>query len=46
MWCTTSSATPNSAYSFSSVLKQCAQVATTFLALASLNTSAFCMASI
>ena len=45
MWCTTSSSTPNSAYSFFSVLKQCAQVETTFLTLVSLNTSAFCIAS-
>ena len=46
MWCTTSSETPTCSYSFFSVLKQCAQVATTLVALASLSTSAFCMASI
>src|SRR6478735_2282989 len=45
VWCTTSSSRPNSAYSFFSVLKQCAQVETTFLTLVSLNTSAFCIAS-
>src|SRR3954470_346875 len=45
VWCTTSSSTPNSEYSFFKVLKQCAQVETTFLTLVSLNTSAFCMAS-
>ena len=43
MWCTTSSSTPNSAYSFFRVLKQCAQVETTFLTLVSLSTSTFCM---
>src|SRR3954454_22862731 len=45
VWCTTSSSTPNWEYSFLRVLKQCAQVATTFLAFASLKTSAFCIAS-
>ena len=45
VWCTTSSSTPNWAYSFFSVLKQWAQVETTFLALVSVSTSAFCIAS-
>ena len=44
MWCTTSSSTPSWEYSFFRVLKQCAQVETTFLTLLSLNTSAFCIA--
>ena len=42
MWWTTSSSTPNSVYSFFSVLKQWAQVETTFLTLYSLNVSTFC----
>src|SRR3954470_12508045 len=45
VWCTTSSSTPSCPYSFFSVLKQCAQVATTLVALASGRTSAFCIAS-
>ena len=45
MWWTTWSSTPKAAYSFFKVLKQCAQVETTFLALASVSTSAFCIAS-
>ena len=45
MWCTTSSSTPNWRYSFFSVLKQWAQVATTLVALASLSVSAFSIAS-
>src|SRR3954452_8060115 len=45
VWCTTSSSTPNCVYSFLRLLKQCAQVATTFLAFASVSTSAFCIAS-
>src|SRR4051794_34128214 len=45
VWCTTSSSTPNWPYSFFSVLKQCAQVATTFFALVSVSPSAFCIAS-
>ena len=45
VWCTTSSSTPSSRYSFSSVLKQCGQVETTFLTFVSLNISMFCMAS-
>src|SRR6187431_310890 len=44
VWCTTSSSTPNSLYSFLSVLKQWAQVETTFLTLYSLNVSTFCCA--
>ena len=45
VWCTTSSSMPNSLYSFLSVLKQCAQVETTFLTLVSLKVSTFCIAS-
>ena len=45
VWCTTSSSTPNSAYSFLRELKQCAQVETTFLAFVSFSTSEFSMAS-
>src|SRR6478752_7309444 len=44
VWCTTASSTPNSLYSFLSVLKQWAQVETTFLTLYSLNVSTFCCA--
>ena len=44
VWWTTSSSTPNSLYSFLSVLKQWAQVETTFLTLYSLNVSTFCWA--
>ena len=36
---------PKSLYSFFSVLKQCAQVETTFLTLYSLKVSTFCCAS-
>ena len=36
---------PKCLYSFFSVLKQCAQVETTFLTLYSLNVSTFCAAS-
>ena len=45
MWWVTSSSTPNSEYSFFRVLKQWAQVETTFLTLNSLNVSTFCVAS-
>ena len=45
VWWATSSSTPNWEYSFFSVLKQCAQVETTFLTFVSLKTSAFCIAS-
>ena len=44
VWWTTSSSMPSWRYSFLSVLKQCGQVETTFLALASVSVSMFCWA--